>query len=140
MKPTPTPTTLETSRPATVALTVPADTAHLRHIRVLAATVADDAGFDVAAIELLRVAVDELCALAIADARPGAVLTTEYTLDDGGLTLAGRCGPVDADPEVDPIAERLIAAAAQSHDLHRDGDLCVFALRSDRASITTDDR
>ena len=45
-----------------------------------------------------------------------------------GLRLAGRCGPVTADPEIDPIAEQLLRAGSTSHELRRDGDECVFEL------------
>lgn len=118
-----------------IVVTVPADTAYLRHLRVLTATVADDAGFDVEAIESLRVSVDELCALAISDAAERAELRVTIGSTDGGVELHGRCGPVTDDPVVDPIAAQLLAAGASAHDLHRDGDDCVFSLRAERRDV-----
>lgn len=116
---------------SSLALTVPTATVYLRHVRVLTATVADDLGFDVEAIESLRVAVDELCALAISDVEdPDGTLTLTIESAKDGLVLSGRCGPVSADPEIDPIADQLIRAGSSGHDLSRDGDQCVFELRA----------
>jgi serine/threonine-protein kinase RsbW len=117
---------------SSVAVTVPATPAHLRHLRVLAATVAADLGFAVDAIESMRVAVDELCALAMADATEDAVLTTTIESLSGEIVMTGSCGPVTDDPEVDPIAAQLLAAGSSSHSLSRDGDDCRFELRVER--------
>ncbi len=115
---------------SSLALTIPTSPAYLRHVRVLAATVADDLGFDVEVIESLRIAVDELCALAIGEVDdPGRTLTLVLQSGADGLALEGRCGPITADPQIDPIAEQLIRAGATSHELRRDGDECVFSLR-----------
>lgn len=117
--------------PNTIAITVPATTVYLRHLRVVTATVADDSGFDVEAIESLRIAVDELCALAIADAADGAELTATIESTADGIRLQGTCGPVTDEPLVDPIAAQLLAAGASSHELERVGDECRFSLRAD---------
>jgi hypothetical protein len=123
---------------SSVAVTIPASAAYLRHVRVLAATVADDLGFDVEAIESLRVAVDELCALAISDIADAAgTLSLVLEVDSYGLTLRGRSQPVTVDPEIDPIAEQLLSAGSTSHELRRDGNACVLELRAAR---TTDGR
>ncbi len=124
---------------SSVVVSVPATAAHLRHLRVLAATVASDAGFAVDAIESMRVAVDEICALAMADATDDAVLTLTIRPDTDGLGIDGRCGPVTDDPEIDPIAAQLLGAGSTSHSLVRDGDDCQFDLRIDRPSPTSDD-
>ncbi len=121
---------------SSLALTIPTSPAYLRHIRVLAATVADDLGFDVEAIESLRIAVDEICALAIGEVDdPDGTLTLVLESSGRGLVLDGRCGPVTTDPQIDPIAEQLIRAGATSHELRRDGDHCVFTLRADVPSV-----
>lgn len=130
-------TELQTS--ADVQLVVPATAAHLRHVRVLAATVADDCGFDVEAIESWRIAVDELCALAMGDATEDAQLSVTIMATDGGVELSGRCGPVTDEPTVDPIALQLLRAGSDDHDLRTDGDTCRFELHATRRG-TTDDR
>ncbi len=128
---------------SSVGITVPATPAYLRHLRVVAATMADDLGFDVDAIESLRVAVDELCALSIADATAEATLS--LTMESGAnglLSLQGRCGPVLEDPVLDPIAEQLLRAGSDTHALSREGDHCVFELtaRSATAAASPDGR
>ncbi len=125
----------ELPSPSSLSLTIPTAPAYLRHVRVLAATVADDLGFDVEAIESLRIAVDELCALAIGDVGdPSATLTLTMVAEDGGLLLEGRCGPISTDPQVDPIAAQLIRAGADEYALRREGDDCVFSLRTATAA------
>lgn len=124
---------------SSVAVTIPASAAYLRHVRVLTATVADDLGFDVEAIEALRVAVDELCALAMSDVEAGTgTLTLVIEAGPDALVLHGRCGPTHADPEIDPIAEQLLRAGATSYELRREGDECVLGLRADRRTTSAD--
>lgn len=124
---------------SSVAVTIPASAAYLRHVRVLTATVADDLGFDIEAIEALRVAVDELCALAMSDVDHGTgTLTLVIEAAPDALVLNGRCGPTSTDPEVDPIAEQLLRAGTSSYELRREGDECVLGLRADRRTTSAD--
>jgi serine/threonine-protein kinase RsbW len=119
---------------ATAQLTVPATTAYLRHVRILAATIADDCAFDVEAIESLRVAVDELCALAMADATDDAELVVSITTTGRAVELEGRCSPVTEEPVLDPIAEQLLRAGSSHHALHLDGDTVHLELRAERTT------
>lgn len=86
----------------------------------------------------MRVAVDEICALAMADATDDAVLTVTLQPDADGIDIEGSCGPVTDDPFIDPIAAQLLAAGAASHSLARQGDDCRFELRVDRPSPNVD--
>jgi len=119
---------------ATAQLTVPATTAYLRHVRILAATIADDCSFDVEAIESLRVAVDELCALAMADATDDAELTVSITTTGKAVELDGSCSPVTEEPVLDPIAEQLLRAGSSHHALRLEGDTVHLELRAERSS------
>lgn len=119
---------------ATAQLTVPATTAYLRHVRILAATIADDCAFDVEAIESLRVAVDELCALAMADATDDAELTVTITTTGKAVELEGHCAPVTEEPVLDPIAEQLLRAGSSHHALRLDGDTVHLELRAERSA------
>lgn len=123
---------------ATAELTVPATTAYLRHVRILAATIADDCAFDVEAIESLRVAVDELCALAMADATDTAELTIAMTTTEDGIDLSGRCSPVTEEPMLDPIAEQLLRAGSTHHALRLEGDTVHLELRASRPTAGVD--
>lgn len=123
---------------ATAQLTVPATTAYLRHVRILAATIADDCAFDVEAIESLRIAVDELCALAMADATDEAELTITITTTGDAIELDGRCAPVTEEPMLDPIAEQLLRAGSSHHDLQLVGDAVLLQLRADRPTAGVD--
>ncbi len=122
---------------ATVELVVPATTAYLRHVRVLTATIADDCAFDIEAIESLRIAVDELCALAMADATDDAELRISITTTGAAIELEGRCAPVTDEPMLDPIAEQLLRAGSDHHALRRDGDACILELRAARPTADT---
>ena len=123
---------------ATAKLTVPATTADLRHVRIMAATIADDCAFDVEAIESLRVAVDELCALAMADATDTAELTINITTTEGGIELDGLCAPVTDEPMLDPIAEQLLRAGSSHHALRLEGDTVHLELRAARSTAGVD--
>ena len=123
---------------ATAQLTVPATTAYLRHVRILAATIADDCAFDVEAIESLRVAVDELCALAMADATDDAELTISITTTGTAVERDGRCAPVTEEPVLDPIAEQLLRAGSTHHALRLDGDTVHLELRAERTPVGVD--
>ncbi len=123
---------------STAELTVPATTAYLRHVRILAATIADDCAFDVEAIESLRVAVDELCALAMADATDTAELTIAITTTEAGIDMTGRCSPVTEEPMLDPIAEQLLRAGSAHHALRLEGATVHLELRASRPTAGVD--
>jgi len=107
---------------------LPAQAVYLRYARVTAATLADDAGLDVDGIDRLRIAVDELCALAISDAVDGADLDLTLSFGAGSLHVRGVCSHVEADPEIDPIAKQLLDRGVDEHSLTREGDTVVFSL------------
>jgi hypothetical protein len=72
-----------------VRMTVPAEARYVRAVRLVAASLAADCGFDVDELDDVRVAVDELCALF----RPldqTAAIELDFTAADGELLVSGR--------------------------------------------------
>lgn len=103
-----------------VHLTMPALTRHLRLARLTAAGLAGDLGFDLEAIEDLRVAVDELCAAVIDEVPADSRLTLSYRTDGDTVRIDGEVdagGPV---PELHRVAEELLGIVADEFSV--DGD------------------
>lgn len=64
----------------TVELHVPAESSYVSLLRTTTAALAARMSFTIDDIEDLRIAVDEACAMLLASARPGAVLTCTFEL------------------------------------------------------------
>jgi hypothetical protein len=99
-----------------VHLSVPAERRWLRVVRLTTSGVAADAGLDVDAIEDLRVAIDEACAVLIEQAAPGAQLEVTLTEHDGSVEAEGRC-ELGADPELHPVAAGLLELLTERFEL-----------------------
>jgi serine/threonine-protein kinase RsbW len=106
------------AQPTDVVLQVPAVAASLRVVRMVAATLAADDGFDIDEVDEVRMAVDELCA-AVIEARPASPLHIQFKLD--GHRLAVR---VEADQPaagavgaVDELRAAVLGATAGEHEL-----------------------
>ena len=107
--------------PRPVELRLPADPHLLRVARVTVASVAATLAFTLEDIEDLRIAVDELAALAIDGCGPDDVLELQVLADDRSVTVSGRvpgAGPV---AELHPVAVELLAMVAPDHELGTDG-------------------
>ena len=72
-----------------VRLVIPAHARFLRLARLTAAGIAGDSGFGLEAIEDLRVAVDEVCAILIEGAADGTELELVYRATADGLVDRG---------------------------------------------------
>lgn len=104
---------------ATVGLTLPADPSFVRVARlVVAGLLADDTGVDV--IDDLRVAVDELVALALGEDGEDEVHLTFTLASDELVVTVARSG-VAASPEVHPVSQSLLAATTDTVSLDHDG-------------------
>lgn len=90
------------ARPTDVVLEVPAVASSLRVVRMVAATIVADAGFDVDEVDDVRMAVDELCA-AVIESRPASPLRVQLRLvghrlevrADAAQPESGAPAPVD---------------------------------------------
>jgi serine/threonine-protein kinase RsbW len=118
-----------------VELRVPAVSRYLRLARLTVAGFAGDLGFDMQAIEDLRVAVDELCAAAIEGVGPEDQLELHYSHPDGGVRVDGRViGAGLEPPELHVVARELLGIVADGYDLHAvDGGRAFWILKGARS-------
>lgn len=134
---TATPTDL--SADAAVELTVPAEARHLRLARLTAASIAGDLGFDLDAIEDLRVAIDELCAAAIEGTSREDRLRLRYHVADGGIIIEGRIPSADAGaPDLHPVARELLSIVADEYSLVSEDGARVFRVRKRGRDLAID--
>jgi serine/threonine-protein kinase RsbW len=111
-----------------VRLAIPARARYLRLARLTAAGIAGDMGFGLEAIEDLRVAVDEVCAILIDGADDGVELELSYSANGEGLVIEGSCANAGAVPDLHPVARELLAMTADEYDVQPDGDGVSFRL------------
>src|SRR5687768_18488746 len=89
-------------------LVLPPDPRLLRVMRLVASGVASLGEFDLAAVEEIRVAVDELGATLIS-ASTGAPIELTFDLVDGTLCVEGRTDlGTGTELEVDPLTDRIL--------------------------------
>ncbi|MFN8184391.1 MAG: ATP-binding protein [Candidatus Nanopelagicales bacterium] len=74
-------------RSSDVVLTVPADASFVSLVRTAATAVCAQADFPVDTLDDVRLAVDEACALTIADAPEGADLTVGFTVESNTVHI-----------------------------------------------------
>lgn len=107
----------------TLRLELAPDPRLLRVLRLVASGVASLGAFDVAAVEEVRVAVDELGATLIGASAGGPIELTFEMVGDRlcveGRTVAG--GPL----EVDPLTDRILDVVATSHEWRSEGGTAV---------------
>ncbi|HSL56265.1 MAG TPA: hypothetical protein VK866_00320 [Acidimicrobiales bacterium] len=118
-----------------VTLLVPASTEHVRLARVLAATAADDAGFDYEEVEDLRIAVDELCFALLDAGDADGRLELVLVQSDGAIELRGSCAyrtaPSGA-PRLEELTEHILSVVVDEHEIGLEGDVGRFVLRKRR--------
>ena len=104
----------------TLRLELAPDPRLLRVLRLVASGVASLGEFDLAAVEEVRVAVDELGATLISASSGGPIELT-FALADGTLSVEGRTDLGGTDLEVDPLTDRILDVVATSHEWSSDG-------------------
>ncbi len=109
---------MEETDGTTLQLVLPPDPRLLRVLRLVASGVASLADLDLAAIEEIRVAVDELGSTLIG-ASTGAPVEISFELTDTDLCIEGRT-PLDEGTSlvVDPLTDRILDVVASSHEWH----------------------
>ena len=93
-------------------------------------------GFGLDAIEDLRVAVDEVCAVLIEGVDGGAELELVYRGTDEGLVIEGSCVNGNGVPDLHPVARELLAMTADDYSVYSAGDVVSFRLLK-RREVTT---
>jgi hypothetical protein len=104
-----------------IRLSIPADFRFLRLARATAAAIAADLDFSMQDIDDVRVAVDELGALLIEDAAPGAEL--EICFDTGGTGISAEghlTGGSHEQPRLHPVAAELLGLVVDGYDVSVD--------------------
>jgi len=121
-----------------VTLSIPASTDRVRLARVLAATLADEAGFDYDEVEDVRIAVDELC-FALLEAAP-TVGTLEITAErlPGELRIEGSCAfssepTPSADEGNSELTAQILSTVVDEYDVSFNGTTGRFRLRKSRS-------
>ena len=106
-----------------VTIRIPATGAYLSVLRTATASLASRLDFTLDEIEDLRIAVDEACAMLLADAVAGTDLTCEFELDEAGMRISvsvlSREGVV---PRRDTWAWTVLTALAGDIDARTDPD------------------
>src|SRR5947209_9019890 len=106
-----------------VTIKLPAAGAYLSVLRTATAGLAARLDFTLDEIEDLRIAVDEACAMLLAQALPGADLDCEFKLDDASIKVAVSVLTVDGQqPSRDTFAWTVLSALAGAVDSSADVD------------------
>ena len=105
-----------------VTLEIPGETRFLHIVRLAAAGAAAEAGLDAAETEDVKIAVDELCSLAIDAAADGAVddappgsLSFEFSAGQGGLSVEVSAPAARSEVIIDELAEAILDATVDSY-------------------------
>lgn len=112
---------------AQVTLTIPADPAYVRLVRLVVASSASDLGYAYEEVEDLRIVADEAANLAIGACRDGSAIRVGIFGVDGAIAVGMEC-PTDNDhAEFDPLSSQIVTALTTSCTVSSiDGELRVF--------------
>jgi len=100
-----------------VIVRLPADSAYLSVLRTATAGLAARLDFNLDEIEDLRIAVDEACAMLLAQAVPGTELTCEFELTDDAMSISVSVLTVDGrQPSRDTFAWTVLSSLAGDVD------------------------
>lgn len=115
---------MSNTMPAVVTITLPADVEYFRSVRLAVGGLATVVGFDVEAIEDLRIGVDELCA-ALVEAGDGSDLQIEITtVPQQRLRIEGTTarGPDGLDDARFAFSRQILEVVADDFGYAPDGD------------------
>jgi len=96
-----------------VRLELPADNRYLHIVRLTAAGAAVEAGLNADEIEDVKIAVDELCSVAIDAASSPGELVLEFLAVDAGLVVQAVIA-ADREPEIDELGRAILEATVDA--------------------------
>ena len=118
------------AEPGAVRLEIPVDTRYVRIVRLVARGVGSTAGFDIEAVDDLRISVEELCA-AMFEVSDGHPVELAFRLSDGGVEVEGRTHSAPAarvDAERFALSEQILKVACDGFSLDVDDGIAHFTL------------
>lgn len=121
-----------------VTVRLPADSAYLSVLRTATAGLAARLDFNLDEIEDLRIAIDEACAMLLAQAVPGTDLTCEFELTDDAMSIGVSVLTVDGrQPSRDTFAWTVLSSLAGDVDAEVGADDRVTVVLQKRRGQTT---
>jgi serine/threonine-protein kinase RsbW len=121
-----------------VTVRLPADSAYLSVLRTATAGLAARLDFNLDEIEDLRIAIDEACAMLLAQAVPGTDLTCEFELTDDAMSIGVSVLTVDGrQPSRDTFAWTVLSSLAGEVDAEVGADDRVTIVLQKRRGQTT---
>ena len=121
-----------------VRVCMPAEGAYLSVLRTAAAGLAARLDFTLDEIEDLRIAIDEACAMLLAQAVPGTDLTCEFELTDDAMSISVSVLTVDGrQPSRDTFAWTVLSSLAGDVDAEVGADDRVTIVLQKRRGQTT---
>jgi serine/threonine-protein kinase RsbW len=121
-----------------VTVRLPADSAYLSVLRTATAGLAARLDFNLDEIEDLRIAIDEACAMLLAQAVPGTDLACEFELTDDAMSIAVSVLTVDGrQPSRDTFAWTVLSSLAGDVDAEVGADDRVTIVLQKRRGQTT---
>lgn len=116
-----------------VTVRLPADSAYLSVLRTATAGLAARLDFNLDEIEDLRIAVDEACAMLLAQAVPGTDLTCEFELTEDAMRISVSVLTVDGrEPSRDTFAWTVLSSLAGDVDAQVGADDRVIVVLNKR--------
>jgi hypothetical protein len=119
-----------TDGPSVVRLEIPADTRVVRVARLVASGLATTVGFDVDAVDDLRLAVGELCGV-LFEVGDGSPVKLTFSVEGQRVDVRGATtarGPAFHDHPEFALSEQILAAACDAHSWGIDDGIAHFAL------------
>jgi serine/threonine-protein kinase RsbW len=114
---------MDTSGPTDVVVSVPARPEFMQLLRAAVGSLAARVDFTYEAIDDLRIAVDEACAMLLSQAVPGADLECEFSLQDASMRVSVSVLTLDGqEPSRDTFAWTVLSALAGDVDSSADVD------------------